>query len=394
MTIENILRDNKSFRGARVISGLSGIANEVLGIMVLEAADIEHWGRKGQLLLSSFYALQTLDEEHARRFFETSALIGISGIVLKLGRLISDIPAFMIDYCEQYSIPLITIPQETRYEDVILSITAPLLKQMADEQASMQKYNTLVHDLLNDHMASHDALDQALNHLHLDAYPYYQTATIQFPDFQSALPDESRDAAGYFAVLRQELSDRKCRFAYEQMHDRMFLILNIPGEEAAFYLDTLRPLLDSFKLHYQCTISSVQDRYHITQLNRQALDAQRLGSLLYTGSFLLTYESLGIYRLFLNDGSLEKLTGMISPAHIRLRNEDRELWDTLETYVVTGMNYAKTGELLYLHPKTIKYRMDKLEKQLGLDFTDSETTFRIMLDTRLFRLLDHYQPKG
>ena len=47
------------------------------------------------------------------------AKIGICGIVLKLGRLISDIPPYIMDYCNYYHIPLITVPKTTQYETMI-----------------------------------------------------------------------------------------------------------------------------------------------------------------------------------------------------------------------------------------------------------------------------------
>ena len=49
-----------SFESARVIAGTNGLGNEVTSAMVLEATDIENWGKRGQLIISSFYALEHL----------------------------------------------------------------------------------------------------------------------------------------------------------------------------------------------------------------------------------------------------------------------------------------------------------------------------------------------
>ena len=69
MTLNQLLKQNQSFYGASVIAGEDCLDREVKSVMVLEAADIENWGKPGQLLLTSFYALQILDAENSRKFF-------------------------------------------------------------------------------------------------------------------------------------------------------------------------------------------------------------------------------------------------------------------------------------------------------------------------------------
>ena len=103
MTLNQLLKQNQSFYGASVIAGEDCLDREVKSVMVLEAADIENWGKPGQLLLTSFYALQILDAENSRKFFINMQKIGICGIVLKLGRLISDIPPYIMDSADHSS---------------------------------------------------------------------------------------------------------------------------------------------------------------------------------------------------------------------------------------------------------------------------------------------------
>ena len=68
MTIKQVLKNNNVFSNAVIIAGRSGIDHEISSVMVLEATDIENWGRSGELLLTSFYALQALDAESSRVF--------------------------------------------------------------------------------------------------------------------------------------------------------------------------------------------------------------------------------------------------------------------------------------------------------------------------------------
>ena len=52
MTLNQLLKQNQSFYGASVIAGGDDLDREVKSVMVLEAADIENWGKPGQLLLT------------------------------------------------------------------------------------------------------------------------------------------------------------------------------------------------------------------------------------------------------------------------------------------------------------------------------------------------------
>ena len=59
-----------SFKGAHVIAGSSGLSREVDTAMIIEAPDIEKWGRSGQLLITSFYAFADLSDDGLADFFD------------------------------------------------------------------------------------------------------------------------------------------------------------------------------------------------------------------------------------------------------------------------------------------------------------------------------------
>ena len=63
------------------IAGNLGLGNEITTAMVLEAPDIENWGQQGQMIITSFYALQNLSEHALADFFEKLVRIGISAVV-------------------------------------------------------------------------------------------------------------------------------------------------------------------------------------------------------------------------------------------------------------------------------------------------------------------------
>lgn len=401
MTIQQILSQNQVFRDAAVIAGKAGLDHEVSSVMVLEAADIEHWGRDGQLLLTSFFALQSLDVENSRQFLVKCRDLGISGLVLKMGRLISDIPEYFADYCDIYEIPLISLPQDVKYETVIISILEPIIHQISKTQALFQKYNDLANDLLNGRLQDRESVDQALHYLKIEAAPFYQVIMMQFPSLRESLFEETPLTTRIFLHIREQLDLTGLCYAYLQIHDRMTLICNMHGgghaaiskKRLAATLEQTRIAFYLSELPYQVSISDVHDRYHITELNHQALDTQMINNLLGGGSYIADYDSLGIYKLFLDRGNLARLDSLMTASHVMLRRQSPELWETLVTYVSTNQSLSASAEQLFVHPKTVKYRIGKIQKMTGLDLSDPEQIFRILLDARLFKLKDHFQPE-
>lgn len=401
MTIKQILNQNTVFRDAAVIAGKSGLNHEVSSVMVLEAPDIEDWGRSGQLLLTSFFALQSLDVENSRQFLVKCRDLGISGLVLKMGRLISDIPEFFADYCDLYEIPLISLPQDVRYETVIISILEPIIHQISKTQALFQKYNDLANDLLNGRLQDRESIDQALHYLKIESAPFYQVIMMQFPSLRESLFEETPLTARIFLNIREQLNLTGLRYAYLQIHDRMTLICNMPGgghaavsqKRLAATLEQIRITFHLPELSYQIALSDVHDRYHISELNHQVLDTQMINNLLGGNNYITDYNSLGIYKLFLNRNNLSLLDGLLTGSHVRLRKEAPELWETLVTYISTNQSLSESASQLFVHAKTVKYRINKIQKQYSLDLTDPEEIFRILLDARLFKLKDHFQPE-
>lgn len=112
----------KSLKNARLISGKSGINNTYSGIIVMEAPDINEWGRSGLIILSSFYALQNLTKTQISDFFHSAHNIGIAAIILKIDRLINKVPDFMMELSNQLAIPLIQVEKNVSYESISVEV--------------------------------------------------------------------------------------------------------------------------------------------------------------------------------------------------------------------------------------------------------------------------------
>ncbi|RHW38450.1 GAF domain-containing protein [Lysinibacillus yapensis] len=64
-----------------------------------------------------------------------------------------------------------------------------------------------------------------------------------------------------------------------------------------------------------------------------------------------------------------------------------ELQETLECYLLNERRMKKTAEVLFIHPNTLKFRIEKIESELEIDLEDFEQRLNLIASFRLEKLL-------
>src|SRR5699024_5785848 len=99
---------------------------------------------------------------------------------------------------------------------------------------------------------------------------------------------------------------------------------------------------------------------------------QRIMHLLKEKNIVNTYKDIGIYQFFLNSPNLSEFEDAIPAPLIKMAQEEPELIYTLKTFLDCSQNYKKTADILYVHPKTVRYRVEKIREEYGLDLSDPQ----------------------
>ena len=126
---------------ARVVGGHEGLRRPVRGINVMEVPDILDWVKPDELLLTTAYPLRD-DPVALDALIPRLAERGLAGIALKPGRYIKTIPASMIEAAEQHAFPLIELPPEASFNEIINSVLTVIL----DVQAARLQRSAAIHD--------------------------------------------------------------------------------------------------------------------------------------------------------------------------------------------------------------------------------------------------------
>lgn len=134
-----------ALRGAEVLAGHAGLGRRVRTVNVMEVPDILPWVRREQLLLTTAYPLRH-DPGGLAALVRQLDERGLAGIFLKPERYIDRIPADMVEQADRLSFPLVAVPTEASFSDIINATLTALL----DNQAARLQRARDIHDRFNE----------------------------------------------------------------------------------------------------------------------------------------------------------------------------------------------------------------------------------------------------
>lgn len=135
----------------------------------------------------------------------------------------------------------------------------------------------------------------------------------------------------------------------------------------------------SVKVSYGTVVNELKE---VSKSYKEAKMALDVGKIFYAEKSIIGYEKLGIGRLiyqlpvnlcrmFMNEIFGENLPDKL----------DEETLITIQKFFENSLNVSETARQLYIHRNTLVYRIEKLEKETGLDIRnfDDALTFKIAL---------------
>ncbi len=132
------------------------------------------------------------------------------------------------------------------------------------------------------------------------------------------------------------------------------------------------------RVGYGNVVTEISD---IAQSFQEAKMALQVGRVFYAGKDTISYGKLGIGRLIyqlpmsLCNMFIKEVFGDKIPEVLN----DEEAMLTIDKFFENNLNISETARQLYVHRNTLVYRLERIEKEIGLDIRkfDDAMTFRI-----------------
>lgn len=120
---------------------------------------------------------------------------------------------------------------------------------------------------------------------------------------------------------------------------------------------------------------------------QEAKHAIEVGATINGDSNVFCFEKLGFYRLFCTPISSGEVTRFyddyLKPVIEHDRKNNGNLAVTLCLFLNYGCNYRATAKALYLHPNSVRYRMQMVEKICGINLQSAEDRFNMAVALKL-----------
>lgn len=131
LTVRELLGMDK-LSDARLIAGKTGLDREILSVNVMEVPDIDNWIHPGDLLITTMYPLRD-QQAKIETLIPRLHSKGLAGLVVKLHRYIDDLPRRTVEQADELGFPIIEIPSDTSFIDVIQPVTSRILELQTNE---------------------------------------------------------------------------------------------------------------------------------------------------------------------------------------------------------------------------------------------------------------------
>ena len=155
-------------------------------------------------------------------------------------------------------------------------------------------------------------------------------------------------------------------------------------QSATDFADFLaRSLLEELGVRAEIGVGGTFARFdEIGESYRQACAALRMSGMFNTKGAVHSYREFLLVRMFedLPESKLAEYMNVLLDEQGREFLKDEDMRGTAEEFLENSLNVSETSRNLYMHRNTLMYRLDKIERVLGLDlrkFGDA-VTFRII----------------
>ena len=132
----------------------------------------------------------------------------------------------------------------------------------------------------------------------------------------------------------------------------------------------------------------------VTQVGRsynESKDAVNFGKRIFGEDETTIFEELGIYKMLCSFEDRKALTAFIPESLKKLKEYDKdknnELIDTFEMYLKCNLNAVKTAEELFVHYKTVLYRLNRIKEITNLDIDDRDKMLELEVGLKILKII-------
>lgn len=430
-TVEDMLLVSKARYQMKQIAGKKGWSNSISWLLMLEDITIVQRFSGKELAVTTGLGFQT--EEKLLRLTRELVRSQASGLIVNTGCYIHKIPQSVLDFADENSLPLLTVPWDVEIAEMIKDLSIRIFLQgSTDEQISEAFIEAIKSPENSNHygpvLLPHFDTEgdfQALV-LHEKGLGEMDTVERKRIGYRLQLALQNLTHNGHFFyydsdfvvimnAVRKDLSEGIIRDFRENMKKR------IPDQPFVIGVGSILPGIKN--LHYSYARARAAARMAMrliaadtcarsTDTSCQKPSAGSPGmpaspspgniltdflrgkepNTLQTGNpCLVSFDQMGILRLFymVSDPSLlhQYAADLLQPLIEYDKKHSADFIETLENYLKYGGSIQKVAEVMYIHRNTISYRMNHIRELLKTPLDSEEERLACLAACLIYRMI-------
>lgn len=241
-----------------------------------------------------------------------------------------------------------------------------------------------------------------LDQLFRGYFASYQDAAGRAEDLGWELPEEAvviliramDSSVNIMPTLNQILLSQGHRelIAY-MLNQQEIIFITSPEIVSSNFVEKLCAKLNNeyANVHFLAGIGRPAPYHQLGKSLKEAEQAIRISANIKDRPPINYFEELGVYRLIAMTEIEEEVyqyhQDYLAPLISYDLINNTELAQTLKCFLENSCNYRKTAKDLYVHPNTIRYRIQLAEKIIKLDLEDPDNRFNLQLAFRISPLI-------
>lgn len=410
ITVNSLLISN-FFEHYTVLAGHNGLSNPIRYATVMELQDGANWLLPETVVLTVGSNFSS-DTAALSIWLTELASVGVSAVLIKLGRFLDVFPQEASLVADQLGLPIISIPADANpaeitntiydlvYSNRDLSTVQHfflLLLYSSDQKSKKSILRSA--SLLNINLEHpyyifyffhntekyklHNTLEYALMHLRKHD-PYALAVTLPPNDhFLIYHPHPAKENSSFICLEPDTII----------MAEQIATLLE--ERNIKLYISKRTTGITNFKMTFEqvcntanfCNIIQYKTTHPVTNAPTKFLSnlffSQKLGYLNFLSS---TVVDPAVAQQFLATNLMEGLS-RFSP------EKQQELIETLSHYLVEGGHINTIAKLLHVHKNTVLYRLQSIEKSLSCDLKDVHTRVNLSIALTLYHYFENSGPK-
>lgn len=294
-------------------------------------------------------------------------------------------------------------------ENAATALSLELIKQIAISEVEKKFKNDLIDDLVTGKIKSMNTIYDRAAITNIDTNANYAVVIFNLKSTKTTNKKEEhlerhQRIQKYYEILAESIDFYLSGAIIRDRVDEIVVLWKLNSKNIDERLEirkikqTVNHIRGKFKVSVkdyavQVGIGNISKTIlDVSQSYNEAQDTLNIGQNANQADFTISFNDLGIYRMLYKFDDLNQLKDFIPTSLQKLldyRKSNKEaLLDTLNVFLQCQQNIAKSAQILYVHYKTVTYRLERIKEITGMNLEDPEEMLSVQVGLRIIDVLE------